>query len=142
MIHYIWNNYEALQRKYVSMEQMIEHIKLSPRIWNSQKNIIYVLKYFTWTLNININLLCFKRICIHHDNCYVLSYKFQNTLMKTRHQPVNTNNPINIVFHKKTYIPIPIHIHIHIPKHIYLYLYIYIFIYIYIYIYTYTYTYT
>ena len=103
MIHYIWNNYEALQRKYVSMEQMIEHIKLSPRIWNSQKNIIYVLKYFTWTLNININLLCFKRICIHHDNCYVLSYKFQNTLMKTRHQPVNTNNPINIVFHEKKY---------------------------------------
>ena len=55
---YIWNNCEALQTKYGSIETMIEQIKLTPRTWDAKKsNMKYVLKYVTWTLKININLL-------------------------------------------------------------------------------------
>lgn len=95
---YIWNNCEALQTKYGSIETMIEQIKLTPRTWDAKKsNMKYVLKYVTWTLKININLLILKKL----KNEYVLVYKFQNPIIKTKFTPVNTMSPFNFILNKQ-----------------------------------------
>ena len=96
---YIWNHCEALQTKYSSIETMIEHIKLTPRTWNAKTNTVHILKYITWTLNLNINLLTFKMV----NNEHVLAYKFQNTIIKTKVLPLNSINPFNFILYKKKY---------------------------------------
>ena len=65
--------------------------------------MLYVLKYLSWTLNVNINLftICEKKNTLH-KNKYILQYIFQNTLLKILRQPLNFNS-LNIIHFENNY---------------------------------------
>ena len=92
---------QELPAKYKEFHNLSDELKITPRIWNSKINYRHALKYLTWTLNININVIGFKRSrnffeCNHDvvNNCHFPFYIFQNTLVKVlRHShPLSSIN--------------------------------------------------
>lgn len=64
-----------------------------------------ILKYLTWTLNINITISTFQKVKINkHKNQFVLRYKFQNTLVKLLRQPQQYKSLHILIYKKKQYI--------------------------------------
>lgn len=91
--------------KYKDFQEFFEQFQLTPRTWNLQTNLLHILKYLSWTLNVNINVIGLKRTngirkC-GHKNTYFLCYKFQNTLVKMLRHP-HPFATVNLMFHKKT----------------------------------------
>lgn len=79
-------------------------INVTPRTTlNTKMNTLHVLKYLTWVLNTNINLIGIREIrntC--HQNKYFFYYIFQNTLVKLLRQN-QLFNAIHIIYYKKQY---------------------------------------
>lgn len=65
------------------------------------------LQLLSWTLNININIIGFKRsrhyVKCHHRNCYLPYYIFQNTCVKVLREPSNDFPTIIIYYFKRKY---------------------------------------
>ena len=103
MLFLLWKQNRDLFNTY---QEFIECLQITPRTKQSvQNNITHVLKYITWTLNVNISLVTINRLknsCHKHN--YVLRYKFQNSLVKLLRKP-HKYNPITVIlFEKKYYI--------------------------------------
>jgi hypothetical protein len=93
---------------------MIEKIKLTPRIWNTNKKFTTHLRYISSILNIPINIIEFKRTaprnyntnfqCGHTKNCYFPVFKFQNPNIRFRLLcETNEIHQINILEFKSEY---------------------------------------
>lgn len=104
LLHHIW--IENPTQRPNTFDELVEKIKFTPRVWNKESDIVYMLKMFSWTLNININYLRFSKtysFCQKHK-LYSLIYSFQNTLVKLLRKP-HAFKDINLIFfQKKIYI--------------------------------------
>ena len=82
----------------------MDKITITPRtVHKSKLDKIYVLKYLSWTLNINLNLISITRVHnTNHKQSFVLRYIFQNTLVKLLRLP-HTFTPISVVVFKHQY---------------------------------------
>jgi hypothetical protein len=87
---------------------MVEQIKYTPRIWNSQFNLRHVLQHITWVLNTNINIIGFNRCrnntYAQHESkkCVYPYYIFQNSVVKLLRHP-HTFPSIHLVYIKEQY---------------------------------------
>lgn len=82
---YLWKHY--FKKNYKTFDSFLEKIKLTIRNWNKKTDLIYALKYISWTFNLNINILTFKTCkhlfkCYNHLTCFLIIYKFQNSALK------------------------------------------------------------
>jgi len=89
-----------------SFADFINFISFTPRTsFNPKNDLNDILKYLTWTLNINITISTFQKVKINkHKNQFVLRYKFQNTLVKLLRQPQQYKSLHILLFKKKQYI--------------------------------------
>jgi len=109
-MHYVWQKHQQHQHcQDVTYCQYIDKIKLTPRIWNSKEKITRIFQHLTWTLNLNINIIGFKKLkrsyfeCSQHTStCFFPYYVFQNTLVKLLRKQ-NAVNDINILVYKTKY---------------------------------------
>jgi len=100
-VFHLWQT--NLQKKYPSFDNFLQTLKLTLRDWKNDTDFIYALKYFTWTLGININILTFTKCrhifkCSLHSDCFLIIYKFQNPFMKIFNNP--NLKTINFFFYK------------------------------------------
>ena len=84
---------------------MVEKLQITARETRNKKiETVHVLKYITWTLNINITLVKIiarpPRKTGHKLFCFC--YSFQNTLVKILKAP-NRFKPIHVITYKKKY---------------------------------------
>ncbi len=94
-------------------QHVVETLKLTPRMWNSNLSLNRVLRHVSFQLGLDVNIIGVKRwrnnadtlgTCVHNNSWCVFPYfRFQNTLTKLLF-PVSTNfSQINLVFYKKRY---------------------------------------
>lgn len=84
---------------------MIETLQITSRnVRNKKVDTKHILKFLTWTLNINITLVKIVERPSHKTGHqpYCFSYSFQNTLVKLLKTP-NRYKPIHIVTYKKKF---------------------------------------
>ena len=102
MLHHIW---KINQKNFPTFEDLVEKLRLTSReICNKQIATTHVLKFITWKLNININLVKIiprpPKKTGHKLFCFC--YSFQNTYIKIIKTP-NCFKPIHVITHKKKY---------------------------------------
>jgi len=100
-VFHLWQT--NFKKKYPSFDNFLQTLKLTLRDWKNDTDFIYALKYFTWTLGININILTFTKCrhifnCSFHSDCSLIIYKFQNSFMKIFNNP--NLKSINFFFYK------------------------------------------
>jgi hypothetical protein len=102
LLHHIW---KINQKSLPTFQDLIEKLQLTSReIRNKQVDTNHVLKYITWTLNINITLVKIisrpPRKTGHKLFCFC--YSFQNSFIKIIKTP-NCFNPVHVITYKKKY---------------------------------------
>lgn len=111
IIHQIWLS-RTKASKLTEFSELVELIKHSPQIFDNKSNVLNVLTYITWNLNVNINIIGLKRSrnffkCTHlSSSCYFLFYIFQNPYVKLQRR-VSEFSPINIIYFKRKYFFMP-----------------------------------
>lgn len=86
-MHHIYDNTQTKPAG-TNYTLFIETIKKTPRHYNVDYSFKQILKHITWVLNIDINIIEFKKVtsthyCQHKDQvCYYLAFAFQNTFVK------------------------------------------------------------
>ncbi len=103
MLYLLWQQNRNLFKTY---EELIECLQITPRTKQSVHNDIrHILKYITWTLNINISVVTITRLKdSYHTYDYEFRYKFQNSLVKLLKVPHKYKQITVILFKKKYYI--------------------------------------
>ena len=100
LLHYLWNT--RLNSSWKSIQELIDLIHVTQRTtWNTNLDTIPVIKYLSWTLNININIFSMRETRTH-QNKYTFQYIFQNTLLKLL-RPISNFPSIHILYHDKHY---------------------------------------
>jgi hypothetical protein len=102
LLHHIW---KTNQKNFPTFQDLVEKLRLTSReIGNKQVDTKHVLKFITWTLNINITLVKIiprpPKKTGHKLFCFC--YSFQNTFMKIIKTP-NRFQPIHVITYKKKY---------------------------------------
>jgi hypothetical protein len=91
LLQHIWTNYKQFQPQLLEYQELIEKVKLTPRVWNSTVKLNDFLKYSSNILGLSINLIGFKETknrhndtfqCEHKKTCYLPYYKFQNPYIR------------------------------------------------------------
>jgi len=91
LLQHIWTDYKQFQPQLLEYQELIEKIKLTPRVWKSTVKLNDFLKYSSYILGLSINLLGFKETknrhndtfqCEHRKKCYLPYYKFQNPYIR------------------------------------------------------------
>lgn len=91
LLQHIWFNRQQFCPQLQEYQELIEKVKLTPRIWNPGVEMHVFLKYLSWILNLSINLIGFKRTqtwqsdifqCTHKRLCFLPYYKFQNPYIR------------------------------------------------------------
>jgi hypothetical protein len=84
---------------------MIEKIKLTPQQWNTKHSLQRTLEHITWILQVNINIIIFKRTrnfynCTTHtiQTCLLPCYKYQNSIIKL----LQIKPLVTVLLYKKT----------------------------------------
>jgi hypothetical protein len=103
LLHYLWQQNTSVFPTYQNLIECLQiTLRTKKKITN---NVLHVLKYITWTLNVNISVITitqYKNSFHKHNFCF--RYKFQNSLVKILRKP-HRCKPINIIlFQKKYYI--------------------------------------
>lgn len=105
-MYLLWKQNRALFKTY---QELIECLQITPRTKQSvQNDITHILKYITWTLNVNISVVTITQLKNgYHKYDYEFRYKFQNSLVKLLNVP-HKYKPITIILFKKniTYLKI------------------------------------
>jgi hypothetical protein len=103
LLYLLWQQNRNLFKTY---EELIECLQITPRTKQSVHNDIrHILKYITWTLNINISVVTITRLKdSYHTYDYEFRYKFQNSLVKLLKVPHKYKQITVILFKKKYYI--------------------------------------
>ena len=101
MLFLLWKQNRALFKTY---QELIECLQITPRTKQSvQNDITHILKYITWTLNVNISVVTITQLKNgYHKYDYEFRYKFQNSLVKLLNVP-HKYKPITIILFKKKY---------------------------------------
>ncbi len=91
LLQHIWTNYSQFFPQLQDYQDLIEKVKLTPRIWNSDVKINDILKYLSWVLDLSINLIGLKYTknphsdtfkCTHTRPCFLPYYKYQNPYIR------------------------------------------------------------
>jgi hypothetical protein len=102
LLHYIWR----INRNFFpDFQDLVEKLQITSReIRNKKIDIGHILKFITWTLNININLvkIIYRPTQKSGHKPFCFSYSFQNTLVKILRTP-NRFKPIHVINYKKKY---------------------------------------
>ncbi|MFN9978290.1 MAG: hypothetical protein ACK53Y_00160, partial [bacterium] len=100
-LHHIW---KINQKKFPTFQDLTEQLQSTSReIRNKQVDTAHVLKFITWTLNINITLVKIAqspKTSGHKLFCF--TYQFQNTFIKIIKTP-NSFKPIHVITYKNKY---------------------------------------
>jgi hypothetical protein len=95
-----------------SYQDLVEKIKLTPRIWNPAIDLTTFLKHISWILGLTINLIGFKRTqtqhrdtfqCNHTEQCFLPYYKFQNPYIRFCQQSQKEFFQLNFLEYKSKY---------------------------------------
>ena len=99
LLHHIWRSNSS---EFPLLQNLLDALQITTReTRNKQIDTEHIMKYITWTLNININIVrIIARPKSWHKN-YCFTYAFQNTLVKLL-KP-NQLKPIHIINFKKKY---------------------------------------
>jgi hypothetical protein len=116
LLHHFWTT-EHLNLSFTKYDELLEILQQTPRMWNNKSHVIQTLKYLTYKLNINLNIVEFKRsqnaCTVHHNQrCFYPTYKFHNPFVKLL-MPISKHKPIVITEFKKNF-----YIMTKIPNHI------------------------
>jgi len=113
LLQHIWVNHLQFRPQLQNYQEMIEKIKLTPRVWNPTVKLNQFLKYVSWILNLSINLIGFKHNprhvsdtfqCEHRSRpCFHPYYKFQNPYIRFCKIPLNDFFQVNILEYKSNY---------------------------------------
>ena len=104
LLQHIWVDCRSFFPQLQEYQELIEKIKLTPRIWNPAVKLHDILKYLSWMLNISVNLIGFKRTQAHHSNtfkcshtqsCFLPYYKYQNPFIRFS-RDYSCKNPLQI----------------------------------------------
>lgn len=106
ILHFFWSH----QSNYKTFDELVGEIKFTPRILKSGQNTTkQILRHLSWILDININIIGFKRTRdqSHQYNevpneSYFFYYIFQNTFTKLNQIPKLPLN-INILYFEDKY---------------------------------------
>ena len=60
ILQHIWVNRLQFCPQLQEYQELIEKIKLTPRLWNPEIELHVLLKYLSWILGISFNLITFK----------------------------------------------------------------------------------
>jgi hypothetical protein len=108
----IWLNHKkpGVISPYSNYYALVETLNRTPRMWNTSHGLLTTLKYISWTLNIDINVLGFKQAgmthyCPHAADYYFLCYIFQNTTLKLMRKSSYWKPIIILEYQKQYYIP-------------------------------------
>jgi len=105
LLHHIWS-LPAASLKFPQYTDLIESVKITPRETNTKFALKEMLLHLTSVLNININIIGFKRSSNYSScnkkKCHFPYYIFQNTLVKLLRQP-SSFPTINIVYFATKY---------------------------------------
>ena len=102
LLHHIW---KINQKKFPTFQDLTEQLQSTSReIRNKQVDTAHVLKFITWTLNINITVvkIIFRLPKNTGHQRFCLSYGFQNTFIKIIKTP-NSFKPIHVITYKNKY---------------------------------------
>jgi hypothetical protein len=114
VLHHTWNH-RTETCSITEYQQLVENVKFTPRMWNSNVTLNKVLKHISWTLNLDINVIGVKRIdkrsenfrgqCPHQNNtqCVNPYYRFQNSFVKLLFPKSKHFSQINLLYYKKKY---------------------------------------
>jgi len=115
VLQHIWLNYLQFQPQYQNYQELIEKIKLTPRIWNPAVKLNELLKYITWILGISVNLIGLKRTQVHHNEtfqchhtklCFLPYFKFQNPCIRFCQKPAPNFFQLNFLEFKSEFFSI------------------------------------
>lgn len=106
LLHHIWIHRKS-SSSLKKFEELLEIIKLTPRVWNSKTNFKQTLRYITSILNININIIGLKVTRFSfwkcdHTYCHLPFYIFQNTLVKIIRES-SCFLPVHVVYFQGKY---------------------------------------
>jgi hypothetical protein len=103
LLYLLWQQNRNLFKTY---QELIECLQVTPRTKQSVNNDIkHILKYITWTLNVNISVVTISQLKnSYHKYDYEFRYKFQNSLVKLLKTPHKYKQITVILFKKKYYI--------------------------------------
>jgi hypothetical protein len=102
LLHHFWR---TNQRVFPHFQNLLEHLQITSRETRNKKiDTVHILKFLTWTLNINITLI--KIIARPPQKTghqlFTFCYSFQNTFIKLLKTP-NCFKPIHVISYKKKY---------------------------------------
>ncbi len=112
LLQHIWVTHLQPRHQLQEYQELIEKVKLTPRIWNSAVKFNNHLRYLSSNLGLSINLIRFKRThsyhndnyqCVHKQNCFIPYYKFQNPSIRFHQDPFREFFQINILEFKSEY---------------------------------------
>jgi hypothetical protein len=93
-------------------QDLVEKIKLTPRIWNPAVDLKSFIKHVTWILGLPINIIGLKRTqpehknifqCNHTSSCFLTYYKFQNPYIRFCQKEQSNFSPLNVLEYKSKY---------------------------------------
>lgn len=113
-MHRVWNHHRLPSCTYNEYQHMVEDLKFTPRVWNSEIDVNKVLKHFTWTLHIAITVCAARRmrdnknhfLCGHTqatNQCFVPFVVFQNPLVDLLFTRTKSFSPIHVLKYQKNY---------------------------------------
>ncbi len=120
ILHHVWNYKRKSNSTYQKYEDLVNSIKLTSRTWNPKVDCYKWLRFITYTLNIDINILGIKRSrnnllmhqCENEEACLFFFYKFQNTLAKVIYATTSQFYPVIILEYKKKYYVLPLNLNL------------------------------
>ena len=102
MLHHIWRtNWKSFPK----FQDLVEKIQITSRkIRNKKIDTVHILKFITWTLNINISIvkIIYRPNQKSGHSPFRFCYSFQNTIVKIW-KTTHRFKPIHIISYKKKY---------------------------------------
>ena len=112
LLQHIWVSYLQFRPQLQTYQELIEKVKLTPRIWNPAVKLNDLLKYLSWILDLSINIIGLKHTinphndtfqCTHSKKCFLPYYKYQNPYIRFCRDTSKEFFQINILEFKSKY---------------------------------------
>jgi len=112
LLQHIWEQYMQHQPQMQNYQDLVEKIKLTPRIWNPAVDLTSFVKHLTWILGLPINLIGLKKTqtqhkeifqCNHMGHCFLPYYKFQNPYIRFCQKRQKNDSQLNFLEYKSKY---------------------------------------
>jgi len=70
LLQHIWVSYLQFRPQLQTYQELIEKVKLTPRIWNPAVKLNDLLKYLSWILDLSINIIGLKHTKNPHTDTF------------------------------------------------------------------------